>query len=167
MPKLDEREVLFEALHGDTEIPVRATHGAAGYDLRAYLRNRLVQLSTVTGEILEIPVENELSIPPGARAAVPLGFKARLPIGMEAQLRLRSSAAFRKGLILPNAPATIDPDYPGEWLLLIANMLPLSVSLQHGERIAQVVFSRFEEITWIPGMVGPSSDRTGGLGSTG
>ena len=111
--------------------------------------------------------DGHLIIPPHTRAAVPLAFKASLPIGIEAQLRLRSSLAFRRGLIMPNAPATIDSDYPGEWLVLVSNTTPLPVTIEHGERIAQIVFNRYERVEFTAGTVGVSSERTGGVGSTG
>jgi dUTP pyrophosphatase len=151
----------------DTVMPRRATEGAAGYDVCAYLHGRHVDLMEVDGKAVQQQVEDVLLIPPGARVALPLGFKATLPDGIEAQLRLRSSTAFRKGIIIPNSPATVDPDYPGEWLLLVANMLQTSIRINHGERIAQIVFSRFEEVEWQPGTVVAVSNRAGGLGSTG
>jgi dUTPase len=68
---------------------------------------------------------------------------------------------------MPNAPATIDADYPDEWMVLVTNTLPEPVRIDHLERIAQIVFNRVETATWSPGRVAVSSDRTGGLGSTG
>jgi dUTP pyrophosphatase len=102
----------------------------------------------------------------GVTALVPLGFSERLPFGYEAQLRVRSSSAFRKGLILPNAPATIDADYPDEWLVMMKNDSDAAVTIEHGERIAQIVFNRFEIVEWIKGAVGATTNRSGGLGST-
>jgi dUTP pyrophosphatase len=159
--------VIFEALFPDTYFPERATEGAAGYDVRAYLSGRRVEFINADGQSSQLQVENQLIIPAGARAAIPLGFKARLPPGIEAQLRLRSSIAFRTGLILPNSPATIDPDFPGEWLLLLANIQAMSATITHSERIAQIIFSRFEEVEWRKGVVTKETDRTGGFGSTG
>jgi dUTP pyrophosphatase len=108
-----------------------------------------------------------LSLAPGATALVPLGFRARLPQGFEAQVRVRSSVAFRKGLVVPNAPGTIDADYPDEWLVMLRNDSAAPATIEHGERIAQVVLNRFAVLPWEVGTVVRSSDRTGGVGSTG
>lgn len=162
-------QIVFEALHQDVAPPSRATTGAAGYDVRAYLSGRMVTIVRGgTGERCEVEVENgALMLQPGDVALVPTGFKARVPDGYEAQVRIRSSIAFSRGLILPNAPGTIDADYPDEWLVMIKNDSQRTSHIAHGERIAQVVLSRFSTLTWTPGSVGQSTDRTGGFGSTG
>ncbi|MFQ5689827.1 MAG: dUTP diphosphatase [Gemmatimonadota bacterium] len=108
-----------------------------------------------------------LVLQPGDRALVPTGFKARLPEGYEAQLRVRSSLAYRKGLIVPNAPGTVDADYPDEWFVLIQNASGRPQAIRHGERIAQIVLNRYEVLRWEPGQVRITTDRVGGLGSTG
>lgn len=160
--------VVFEALHDDVETPQRQTAEAAGYDLRAYLRGRVVQVRRAdSGEVTEIQCGGTLSLAPGDVALVPTGFRARLPSGYEAQIRLRSSLAFRRGLILPNAPGTIDADYPDEWLVMTKNDSNLTVTIDHGERIAQAVIMPFSAPEWTAGEVRRSTDRTGGLGSTG
>ncbi|HET7553968.1 MAG TPA: hypothetical protein VFK04_21940 [Gemmatimonadaceae bacterium] len=160
--------IVFEPLHPDVAPPARATRGAAGYDVRAYLRGRNVRVSGGGGERgIDAGSEGRLALEPGVIALVPLGFRARLPDGYEAQLRVRSSIAFRKGLVLPNAPGTIDADYPDEWLAMLKNGSSSVVIIEHGERIAQVVLNRFEVLDWSAGSVGVSTDRTGGVGSTG
>ena len=68
---------------------------------------------------------------------------------------------------MPNSPATVDSDYPGEWLILVANGINEPVAIHHLERIAQIVFTRFETVQWQSGLVIATSNRTGGLGSTG
>lgn len=159
--------VVFEALHPEVVIPSRATAGAAGYDVRAYLRGRTIDGYHGTEPLQLQPSGERLAIPAGARVAVPLGFRASMPHGLEAQLRLRSSIAFRRGLVMPNAPATIDADYPGEWLVVVTNTLMVPVEIEHQERIAQIVFSRVEAPHIVPGRVGISTERSGGVGSTG
>lgn len=160
--------VVFEALHADVSMPQRQTAEAAGYDLRAYLRGRRVQLRRAdTGALDEVETDGSIELQPGDVALIPTGFRARLPSGFEAQIRLRSSLAFRKGLILPNAPGTIDADYPDEWLVMAKNDSGSSVVLEHGERIAQAIIMPFFAPPWVAGAVGRSTDRTGGLGSTG
>src|SRR5213592_159367 len=142
--------ITLELLHPDARAPERATEDAAGYDLLVYLTNRTVNCSDYSGT-LELPSfrdrERDLSfieIPANATAMVPLGFKAKLPRGCEAQIRPRSGTTFKKGLLIPNSPGTIDSDYPGEWMVLVRNPNQKPVRIDHGERIAQMVLSRFE-----------------------
>lgn len=163
----DPFAVVFEPLFPDVSTPARATEGSAGYDVRAHVRGRTVQIfvGSSAGQV-EITGDH-IDLEPGARAAIPLGFRASFPHGLEAQLRLRSSIAFRRGLVMPNAPATIDADYPDEWRVLVTNTLAEPVRIDHLERIAQIVFNRVETVAWNPGQVAITSDRTGGLGSTG
>jgi dUTP pyrophosphatase len=165
-------EVVFEPLHDDVMVPTRATEQSAGYDLRAYLGGRptlLAGTGGVTERVASRGSNGELYIEIGAgqRAIVPLGFRARLPDGHEAQLRMRSSVAFRKGLTMPNAPGTIDADYPDEWLVMLRNDGDQPVRVDHGERIAQVIIARYAVVAWTPGTVAMTTTRKGGVGSTG
>jgi dUTP pyrophosphatase len=161
-------EIVFEALHDDVDPPIRQTAHSAGYDLHAYLRARTVTLVRgATGEEVPVTADGALRLDPGDVALVPTGFRARVPPGYEAQVRMRSSMAFRRGLILPNAPGTIDSDYPDEWLIMMKNDSPRPVVIAHGERIAQVVISPHVAPAWVAGSVRPSTDRIGGFGSTG
>jgi len=160
--------VVFEALYEGVVAPARATEDSAGYDLCAHLKGRAVQV--LAGGMVGERVMDDgaaLVLEPGEVALVPTGFRARLPKGFEAQIRIRSSAAFKKGLTIPNAPGTIDADYPDEWLVMIKNSGGAAARIEHGERIAQAVLARFETAEWKPGKVGTSTDRKGGLGSTG
>jgi dUTP pyrophosphatase len=160
--------ITYEALHQDVPIPARATREAAGYDVCAYLIGRVVRVSD--GLKVRERASDEahrLHLEPGEVALVPLGFKARLPDGYEAQVRIRSSIAFKRGLIIPNGPGTIDADYPDEWMVMLKNDSPRGVVIEHGERIAQVVLARYAVLEWLPGSVQVSTDRMGGIGSTG
>jgi dUTP diphosphatase len=100
-------------------------------------------------------------------ALIPLGFRARLPEGFEAQVRPRSGVSFKKGLQIPNAPGTVDADYPDEWLVPVRNATSAPMRIEHGERIAQAVFQRYEVVRWETGSVRATTDRVGGFGSTG
>lgn len=179
--------VVFEPLAPDVRPPERATRHSAGYDLRAWLVGGPVQVyRSREGRVVEVspggggdgggsvPPDADdgdpgpaLWLEPGDRALVPTGFKARLPAGVEAQIRIRSSLAFRRGLVVPNAPGTIDADYPDPWFVLIQNASDRPQRIAHGERIAQAVLSRYEALPWREGAVEPTTDRAGGLGSTG
>jgi dUTP diphosphatase len=159
--------ITYETLYQDVPTPARATDQAAGYDVCAYLIGRSVRISD-GGKIRERASDDahRLHLEPGDIALVPLGFKARLPDGYEAQVRIRSSIAFKRGLIIPNAPGTIDADYPDEWMVMLKNDSPRRVVIEHGERIAQIVLARYAALDWAPGAVVVSTNRTGGIGST-
>lgn len=169
----DADAVVFEKLHEDVETPSRATRESAGYDLRAYLSGRSVRVYRSRhdrmGEEAPEGEHDRARIVLGSddRALVPTGLKARLPSGYEAQIRLRSSLALERGLILPNAPGTIDADYPDEWFVLVQNASPHRQEIVHGERVAQAVLQRYETLEWVEGRVKASTDREGGFGSTG
>ena len=163
--------LVIELLHADARPPERATAGSAGYDLRAYLLGRSIKCSDGM-RVWEIPAaergdESSFSLESGVSALIPLGFKARLPLGIEAQIRPRSGTSFKKGLQIPNAPGTIDSDYPDEWMVIVRNPLSHSIVIEQGERIAQMVLSRYEVLPIENGAVGVSTDRIGGFGSTG
>jgi len=163
--------IVIELLHDDAQRPRRATEGSAGYDLFAYLTGRTVECSDGVRR-WSIVAEEEggngrVVLSPGAMALIPLGFKARLPNGFEAQIRPRSGAAFKKGLGIPNAPGTIDADFPDEWRVIVRNTTEHSVEIAHGERVAQMVLQRYEVLPFVAGQVGVSTERVGGFGSTG
>ncbi|HLN81758.1 MAG TPA: dUTP diphosphatase [Thermoanaerobaculia bacterium] len=136
--------------HGEgLDLPVYATEGSAGCDLRA-------------------AIQVELTITPGGRALVPTGIAVAIPPGYEGQVRMRSGLAHDKGLALLNAPGTVDSDYRGELRILIANLGSEPATIHRGDRIAQLVFApvaraRFERVSQLP----PTTRNTGGFGSTG
>jgi dUTP pyrophosphatase len=167
----DPGAIVLELLHDDAAPPRRATQGSAGYDLCAYLTGRTIDCSdghhqwTVPTRLQDGAYR--LEIPAGAMALVPLGFKARLPNGYEAQIRPRSGAAFKKGLGIPNAPGTVDSDFPDEWRVIVRNTTHDALEIVHGERIAQMVLQRYELLPFVRGSVAVSTERVGGFGSTG
>ncbi len=129
-------------------LPAYATKHSAGMDLRANL-------------------SSPLQILPGKIALVPTGIYIELPPGYEAQLRARSGFA-RQGIILPNAPATIDADYRGEIKVILMNLSDKPFVVNDGERIAQMVITRYEKIEWMEvSELSPSERGEGGFGSTG
>jgi dUTP pyrophosphatase len=136
--------------HGEgLELPAYATPGASGCDLRA-------------------AVALPLTIAPGQRALVPTGIAIAVPEGFEGQVRMRSGLALQKGLILPNAPGTIDSDYRGEIRVIVANIAAEPAVLSRGDRIAQLVIApvtraSLERVEALP----PSERGDGGFGSTG
>jgi dUTP pyrophosphatase len=142
--------VRFRRLPGnpDLPLPTRQTAGAAGYDVAS--------------------AEPDFVLAPGERRLVSTGLEMELPADVECQVRPRSGLALRYGLTLPNAPATIDPDYRGELRVIVWNAGAEPVPVPRGTRIAQLVFARFEtpEIAETDRL--SASDRgTAGFGSTG
>ena len=147
------RLIWAEGADRSLPLPTYKTDGAAGADLCAHL-----------------PPDRRaegVTLRPGERAAVPTGLRIAIPEGFEGQVRARSSLG-RRGLILPNAPGTIDADYRGEVLILLLNAGDGAVTLSHGERIAQLVIApvaraRFE----LAETLDETGRSAGGFGSTG
>ena len=164
-------EGLAERLHDDARLPERATAGSAGYDLRAYLRDRGVRVSdgNVQSEIVSDDKGGEWGVwlAPRQMALIPLGFRTRLPDGLEAQIRPRSGQAFKQALAVANAPGTVDADYAEEWMVIVRNDAAVPRRIVHGERIAQVVFARYQPLHLVEGPVQRSTARAGGFGCTG
>jgi dUTP pyrophosphatase len=128
-------------------VPTYATEHSAGMDLRA-------------------AVSCELA--PGERLAVPTGIRIAVPPGFEAQVRPRSGLALNKGLSIPNAPGTIDADYRGEVKVILINLGSEPVSIEAGERIAQLVVAPVVRVEWDHAdALGASGRGEGGFGSTG
>jgi len=110
----------------------------------------------------------EAKLEPGEICLVPTGLVMELPVGLECQVRPRSGLALKHGITLPNTPGTIDPDYRGELRVILQNLGRDPVSLERGERIAQLVFARFEAPKVVEVDEVSRTDRgAGGFGSTG
>ena len=142
MPDRPADRVIFERLAPDVEVPTRSTEQSAGYDVRAHLTHGPIKIhrsaSGVTGEETAHAAVGEaptITLEPGDRALVPTGFRARLPPGYEAQIRMRSSLAWKRGLTVPNAPGTVDADYPDQWFVLVLNSAARPITIEHGERV--------------------------------
>lgn len=109
-----------------------------------------------------------ITLQPLERNMVPTGLFIELPQGLEAQIRPRSGLAAKRGLTLLNSPGTIDSDYRGEIKCILVNLSNEPQTIEPGERIAQMVVAKFEQITW---QAVESLEETmrgaGGFGSTG
>jgi dUTP pyrophosphatase len=132
----------------DLPLPARGSAGAAGFDVAS--------------------AEPDFVLRPGERRLVHTGLEMELPSHLECQVRPRSGLALRHGVMLPNSPATIDPDYRGELRVIVWNSGDEPVPVPRGMRIAQLVFARFE----VPELVeaeelSDSARGAGGFGSTG
>lgn len=111
------------------ELPQYATELSAGLDLRANL---------------DTPVE----LKPLERTLVPTGLFIELTKGYEAQIRPRSGLAFKNGITVLNSPGTIDADYRGEVKVLLVNLSNTPFMINDGERVAQMVIAKHEQISW-------------------
>lgn len=130
-------------------LPQYATPGSSGLDLRANL-------------------EAPLLLKPMERALVPTGIFVEIPQGFEAQVRSRSGLAIRQGVICLNSPGTIDSDYRGEWQVILINLSMEEHTINDGERIAQAVFHKIEQVEWVPVEDINTTERSaGGFGHTG
>lgn len=163
--------VTVEPLRHDVRLPDCATSESAGYDLAAHLLASSIRVAIGgTESVRNATAKAEgcsITLQPGERALIPLGFKARIPAGYHGEVRPRSGAAFRKGIEIPNSPGTIDSDYNGEWMVPVKNGDSKPITIEHGERIAQVVFVKHVNVEFVQGEVGRTTDRDGGFGSTG
>ncbi len=131
------------------ELPAYQSKSAAGLDLRANLEAPIV-------------------LKPRQRTLVPTGLYMELSDGYEAQIRPRSGLAYKHGITVLNSPGTIDADYRGELKVLLINLSDEDFIIESGERVAQMVISKHEQITWNSVEVLEDSERNaGGFGSTG
>ena len=105
---------------------------------------------------------------PMERRLIPTGLYMALPVGYEAQIRPRSGMAIKKGLSMVNTPGTIDSDYRGEIMVAIINLSTEPQTIEDGERIAQMVIARYEQISWAVTETLDETDRgAGGFGHSG
>ena len=133
----------------DHSLPAYESAASAGMDLRAQLDSPIV-------------------LEPLERGIVKTGLFIELPVGVEAQVRPRSGLAIKKGVTVLNTPGTIDADYRGEIGVILINLSNELFTINHGDRIAQLVIAKHETITWKPAEKLSGSDRgTAGFGSTG
>lgn len=132
--------------------PAYQTSGSAGMDVCANL---------------EFPVH----VQPGSKALIPTGIYMAIEEGYECQVRPRSGLAAKYGITVLNSPGTIDSDYRGEIIVILHNASSVSYLVNHGDRIAQLVFAKVERVEveqFITLDTLDSTDRgEGGFGSTG
>jgi dUTP pyrophosphatase len=109
----------------NNELPHYATAGAAGMDIRAN-------------------IESEIVLAPLQRMLVPTGIFMEIPEGYEVQVRPRSGLAFKNGITCLNTPGTIDSDYRGEIKVLLINLSNEAQTINHNDRIAQLIIAKYE-----------------------
>lgn len=139
-------EIINRSKH---QLPSYATSLSAGMDLRANL-------------------DHPIELQPLQRTLVPTGLYLALPEGYEAQVRPRSGLAIKKGITVLNSPGTIDADYRGEVCVILVNLSSEPFVIADGERIAQMVIARHEQVEWCEVEVLADTERgAGGFGHTG
>ena len=104
---------------------------------------------------------------PGVPRAVPTGLAIELPSGFEAQVRPRSGLALKHAITLPNSPGTIDPGYRGEIRVILLNLGSEPFAIARGERIAQMIVARYEQVEWEESELSETTRGAGGFGSSG
>ncbi len=131
------------------KLPAYATAGSAGMDIRANLQEPVLLQSL-------------------QRRLVPTGLYIELPAGYEAQIRPRSGLALHHGITCLNSPGTVDSDYRGEIKVILINLSSEPQQLQHGDRIAQMVISKVEQVDLQRAeSLNESTRGEGGFGHTG
>ncbi len=131
------------------QLPEYATEFSAGMDLRAN-------------------IEAPIVLKPMQRCIVPTGLYIALPAGFEAQVRPRSGLAIKKGITVLNSPGTIDADYRGEIGVILINLSQEDFTITDGERIAQMVIARHEQVEWDQVELLDETERgAGGFGHSG
>jgi dUTP pyrophosphatase len=140
-------KIMFIKTHPEACIPTQGTTGSAGYDLKS--------------------IENVI-IDPNERVLVKTGLILEIPNGYEGQIRSRSGLAINHGIVVLNAPGTIDSDYRGEIKVILYNMGDKSFTIEPGLRIAQLVIAPYTSCDFEETKNLNSTNRgEGGFGSTG
>ncbi len=141
-------DLLIHQLDPELPLPRFAKPGDAGADLYARI---------------------DLTLAPGERALMPTGIAIALPPGFAAFIHPRSGLAIRDGLSMVNAPGTVDASYRGEIQVILVNMdRTNAISIKRGDRVAQIIIQRIENVNFVPVSQLPGTERgSGGFGSTG
>lgn len=132
----------------ENKLPEYATPGSAGIDLRA--------------SILE-----PITLEPMKRVLVPTDLYMKIPEGYELQVRPRSGLALKQGITVINTPGTIDSDYIDNVGVILINLSEDPYIISPGDRIAQAVLNKIEQIEWEEVKTLDKTNRKGGFGSTG
>ena len=113
-------------------------------------RHRLPEYQTAlsAGMDLKANTSEPIVLNPMQRELIPTGIYIQLPEGYEAQIRPRSGLAAKYGITVANAPGTIDADYIGEIKVILINLSKEKFVINPGERIAQMVISKYEKVEW-------------------
>lgn len=132
-------------------------------------RHRLPEYETPlsAGMDLKANTSEPIVLGPMERQLIPTGLHIQLPEGYEAQVRPRSGLALKHGITVCNTPGTVDADYTGEIGVILINLSNEKFVINPGDRIAQIVVSKYERIEWKEVRELDETERKGGFGSTG
>ena len=120
------------------------------------------------GMDLRANIDESIKLKPLERKLIPTGLKIQLEKGYEAQIRPRSGMAYKQGVTVLNAPGTIDADYRGDVGVILINLSSEDVEIKPGDRIAQMVIAKYEQIEWeLTDTLETTERGEGGFGSTG
>ena len=151
------------------ELPKYETPASAGMDLKADLWN--INEKFLFGASVIRKEDNTIDcivIEPGGRALIPTELYTAIPKGYEVQIRPRSGLALKYGVTVLNTPGTIDADYRGEVCVILVNLSSEEFVVEDGERIAQMVIARHEQVEWQSVEVLDDTERgAGGFGHSG
>ncbi len=126
------------------------------------------QTKASAGMDLRANIENPVELKPLERTLIKTGLFIALPEGFEAQVRPRSGMAAKHGITVLNTPGTIDADYRGEIGVILVNLSNDKFTIQDGDRIAQLVIAKHEQVSWKEVEILEDTSRgAGGFGSTG
>ena len=154
MKNLDIQITYLQNADRNISLPMYETSQSSGMDLRA----NLIEDNRVNG----------ISLQAKKWLLIPTGLAISIPIGYEAQIRPRSGLAFKHGVSVLNSPGTIDADYRGELGVLLINHGEDEFHINHGDRIAQIVFAPVIQVVWNQvTYLDESSRDANGFGSTG
>ena len=129
--------------------PKYETKNSAGMDIRAFVKSPII-------------------LKPLERTLIKTGLFVELPNGYEAQVRPRSGLSLKKGITILNSPGTIDADYRGEIGIILINLSNNNFEINDGDRIAKIVISKYERISWVEvDSLSETSRGSDGFGSTG
>lgn len=148
--EINDRYVKVKVVNkSHNDLPAYSTKDSAGMDLRASL-------------------DEPLELKPMQRALIPTGIYIELPEGYECQIRPRSGLALKHGVTVLNTPGTIDADYRGEIGVILINLSDTPFVVNDGERICQMVVTRYDKVDWVRVEALDDSVRgSGGFGHTG
>jgi len=159
-------KLYVEKLHDDAVLPEKGSTHAAAYDVRAYLNKRMVTFAYTKAS--QEYFARRTRVGKGERALIPTGLKVSATLGFQVDVRSRSGMPFKTGLIVGNGVGLVDPDYRGELFILLINTSDETVTIDHGDKIAQIQVLPTLELDIVEGELPPvESTRDGGFGSTG
>jgi dUTP pyrophosphatase len=131
-------------------------------------KNELPKYQTAGSAGLDVCANMNSTIPCEGIRLISTGLSVEIPEGYEIQVRPRSGLALKHGVTVLNSPGTIDSDYRGEIGIILINLGPFPFVIKEGDRIAQLVLSKVEQIEWTPVLLVSETKRgEGGFGSTG